>query len=125
MIKRPINPRFPEKVLSGQKTTTIRAKAWPVGVPIMLYHWSGKPYASKHINVAAIIVQSTQPIRILRPAEGNLLYVYKHLGDNRSIWETEGFENAIDMDAWFRSLIKPGCCLDQHLMTFRLAPTQP
>lgn len=37
MIKRPLNSQFREKVLCGEKTTTIRDKAWPVGVPIMLY----------------------------------------------------------------------------------------
>jgi len=125
MIKRPLNPRFADKVLAGHKTTTIRRKPWPVGVPIILYRWSGKPYASKQLNVTAVIVTATTPILITRPVDGNLIYAYKPPGEPRPIWETEGFKNTIDMDAWFRPLIKPGHCLDQHLMTFTLAPTPP
>ena len=41
MLKRPINSRFRELVLRDEKTTTIRDKPWPVGVPIMLYSWTG------------------------------------------------------------------------------------
>ena len=32
MIKRPLNPRFITPVLDDKKTTTIRDKAWTVGV---------------------------------------------------------------------------------------------
>jgi hypothetical protein len=54
MIKRPLNSQFPEKVEDLVKITTIRNEPWPVGVPIMLYCWSGKPYRSKHKNVCPI-----------------------------------------------------------------------
>ena len=66
MIKRPLNPRFSDAVREGRKFTTIRADLWPVGVPIMLYNWSGAAYRSKQIDVAAIIVQGFWLIEITR-----------------------------------------------------------
>ena len=52
MTRRPLNERFANKVLAEIKHTTIRDKAWPMGKPIMLFRWSGKPYRSKQIEVA-------------------------------------------------------------------------
>ena len=125
MIKRPINPRFPDKVLSGQKTTTIREKPWPIGVPIMLYRWNGKPYASKHINVAVIIVTATTPIVIEHLPSGQLLYDYEGVKGTVALWFTEGFEDGRDIDEWFRPLVKRGQKIEQHLMTFKLTLRTP
>ena len=74
MIKRPINPRFAEAILSERKTTTIRDFPWPVRTPIMLYHWSGKPYRSKHVDLEPIIVTGFWTIRIRHQKNGKMRY---------------------------------------------------
>jgi len=120
MIKRPLNSQFPEKVEDLVKITTIRDKPWPVGVPIMLYCWSGKPYYSKHENVCPVEVVFTTPIKITHLPSGQMLYDYSTCGDDRlvCIWSTEGFESGEEMDAWFRPLVKPGETVTKHLMRF-------
>lgn len=123
MLKRPLNPRFNEAVLTGRKTTTIRDKAWPVGVPIMLYNWSGAAYRSKQNNVAAITVALVQPIRITRNHDKSMSYQVA-AGDGHTtaggLWQSEGFDCQDDMDAWFRLLLDPGKSLHQYLMHFTL-----
>jgi hypothetical protein len=44
MLKRPLNSRFNDAVLANQKITAILDKPWPIGVPIMLYNWTGAAY---------------------------------------------------------------------------------
>lgn len=120
MIKRPLDPQFVQAVRDGNKTTTIRANAWPIGVPIMLYHWSGVAYRSKHANVQPIIVDWTIPFFITRDIKGELIYsTYVSVGaDHDTLWKTEGFVNRDAMDDWFRPLVKPGETITQHLMKF-------
>jgi hypothetical protein len=120
VIKRPLNARFREHVLDGRKTTTIRDKAWPVGVPIMLYNWSGAPYRSKHVDVAAVIVRGFYAIDIHRTM-GNVVYYTHQLIHERPIYETEGFSSLAEMDDWFRPLVKPGGMIAKRIMLFRLA----
>lgn len=119
MIKRPLDSRFASAVLEGRKLTTIRNKAWPVGVPIMLYHWAGAPYRSKHRNVAPVVVEKVQEIRITHREDGGMLYAYGTPQEPR-LHETEGFESREAMDAWFRPLVKQGETIAKALMRFRL-----
>lgn len=107
MHRRPLDPRFNQAVLDGSKFTTIRDKIWPIGVPIMLYNWSGAPYRSKQRNVAPIIVDGYWPILLHHHTDGSMSYDY---GMQKTIplYSTEGFSTASDLDAWFRPLIPQG-----------------
>lgn len=118
MIKRPLSPKFREAVLGGVKTTTIRDNPWPVGVPIMLYNWSGAAYHSKQNDVAAVVVSEVWPIKITHREDGGMLYAYGQPGD-RPIHETEGFASRAEMDEWFRPLVKRGQTVTKSLMLFR------
>jgi hypothetical protein len=126
MIKRPLNPRFRAAVLNGIKRTTIRDKAWPIGVPIMLYSWSGKPMRSPHDDLAPVIVEAAMPVHIHHKPDGDIL-VTKIWAEQQArhlfapLWEVEGFASRQEFDAWFRPLIKPGTFAQKHLMLFRLA----
>lgn len=127
MIKRPINSRFSTAVLEGRKVTTIRDKAWPVGVPIMLYNWTGAPYRSKQADVAPVVVVETTPIRIgrLRGETGFMCYHPENgIHRGRLLWECEGFFSQAEMDDWFRATLKPGQWLTKALMCFRLPNDQ-
>lgn len=123
MIKRPLNSRFREQVLAGKKTTTIRENAWPVGVPIMLYNWSGAAYRSKQINVAPVVVESHTALDVVQCHDGKMIYV-QHEGAPPS-HESEGFGSAAEMDDWFRKLVPPGHSLRKTLMRFRLLANTP
>jgi hypothetical protein len=116
MIKRPLNPRFREQVLDGRKTTTIRNKPWPVGVPIMLYNWTGAPYRSKQLDVAAIVVKGFWTIRITHREDGGMLYAYGRV--KTPLHETEGFASRAEMDEWFRPLVQRGQTVEKTLMLF-------
>lgn len=121
MIKRPLNSRFTAAINEGRKISTIRDKPWPVGVPIMLYNWSGLPYRSKQSDVAAIIVHDTQPIMICRSETGFITVRSEHDVCLPNVWQCEGFSDKNDFDAWFRPLVKPCGWITKHLMLFRLA----
>jgi hypothetical protein len=117
MIKRPINARFREKVVAGIKVTTIRAKAWPQRVPIMLYSWSGKPYASKHEDLCAVRVNGAFPVVIKKQVSGEISYRFRnviHFGV--PLWSLEGFENQQEMDEWFGEKLKEGEEVEMQLM---------
>jgi hypothetical protein len=45
--------------------------------------------------------------------------------NNKPLWQTEGFDSAAELDAWFRPLVKPGQPATKHLMRFRLYTHQP
>lgn len=117
MLKRPLNPQFREPVLADQKTTTIRDRPWPVGVPIMLYSWSGAPYRSKHVDIAPVIVKGFWTIRITQDPDGSMGYDCGR-ESGRPIHEAEGFRNRDEMDEWFRRLVKPGQTVEKTLMRF-------
>ena len=119
MLKRPLNERFESAVLAGRKTTTIRSKPWPVGVPIMLYVWSGLPYRSPQRDVAAIEVVTVSPIKMYHRACWGMLYEYD-IFMSRFLHETEGFASRDELDAWFSQRVKRGAFVEQSLMTFRL-----
>lgn len=118
MIKRPLNPKFSPKVLGRIKITTIRDKAWPVGVPIMLYNWEGPAYRSKQIDVAAIRVHDTHEIQFTRDGEF-LSYSIAKI-DGRELWETEGFDSKKELHEWFIPHVKDGQTITKHLMRFHL-----
>ena len=120
MIKRPLNPRFSSAVLEGRKFTTIREKPWPVGVPIMLYNWSGAAYRSQQVDVAPVVVMGFWTIQIAQMEDGIMRYAYG-MENNKPLWQTEGFDSAAELDAWCRPLVKPGKSVTKHLMRFRLA----
>lgn len=119
MIKRPLNQRFSDAVLAARKFTTIRDHPWPVGVPIMLYNWSGAAYRSPQINVAPVIVSGYWPIRISRLKNGEMRYSYGM--KNKRLHQTEGFNSRAELDDWFRPLVKPGKSVTKYLNRFRLA----
>ena len=119
MIKRPLDPRFSDKVREGEKFTTIREKPWPVGKPIMLYNWSGKPYRSKQVDVAPVKVSGVWTIRITRNDDDSMSYEYG-MENAKPIHEMEGFETDTEMDEWFRPLLKPGQTVEKALMRFSL-----
>jgi hypothetical protein len=123
MIKRPLNERFTEAVLAGRKITTIREKEWPVGVPIMLYNWSGKPYRSKQINVAAVKVTGFWTIEIAHRSDGVMLYAYG-MENERPLYDTEGFASREEIDDWFRAVVPVGHLVSKRLMRFSLANTE-
>lgn len=123
MIKRPLNSRFREQVLADKKTTTIRDKAWPVGVPIMLYNWSGAAYRSKQIDVAPVVVKGFWTIRITHREDGGMLYAYGRVNE-QPLHETEGFASSAEMDEWFRPLVKRGQTVEKTLMLFSRSNTQ-
>lgn len=120
MIKRPLNSRFSDAVLKGGKTTTIRANPWPVGVPIMLYNWSGAAYRSKQIDVAIVTVHHTERINIHQRDGGEMVYICDP-GNGIPLHASEGFESREEMDDWFSGLVKPGQTISKTLMRFRLA----
>jgi hypothetical protein len=120
MIKRPLNARFRNPVLTGVKTSTIRNKPWPVGVPIMLYNWSGAAYRSQQLDVAPVIVREVRVIRITHREDGGMLYAYGQQ-DERRLHETEGFASREELDAWFRPLVKRGETVEKALMVFSLS----
>lgn len=119
MIKRPLNIRFNQAVLEGRKFTTIRGNPWPVGVPIMLYNWSGAAYRSPQVNVAVVNVLEIWPITISQTVTGSMHYAYG-METEVPLWEHEGFNSPEQLDEWFRSLAKPGQTLTKPLMRFRL-----
>ena len=119
MIKRPLNPQFSSAVLEGRKFTTIRETPWPVGVPIMLYNWSGTAYRSKQVDVAAIKVLGYWPITIAKTDAGAMRYAYG-LETEIPLWEHEGFPSPEALDEWFGAMVKPGQTITKTLMRFRL-----
>lgn len=124
MIKRPINPQFADAVLTGRKFTTIREKPWPVGVPIMLYHWSGRAYDSPQIDLTPIKVTGYWPIRITHRPDGTMRYEHG-MEHALPLYETEGFPSRAAMNDWFRPLVKPGTTIVQTLHRFRLVTRTP
>lgn len=119
MTKRSVNPRFRSPIEALVKTTTIRDNPWPLGVPIMLYSWHGKPYRSKHHDLCEIIVNYIYEIQITHLDGGKMRYeragyVYT------TLWITEGFNSQADMDEWFRDVVPVGETATKHLMCFTL-----
>lgn len=121
MIKRPLNRRFRQKVVDLVKVTTIRDKEWPVGVPIMLYHWTGAAYRSKQENFLPVVVVESEWIHITRTVLGMGYWKFGTDEFLEGLWKTEGFESQAEMDDWFRPLVKCGDTVLKHLMRFRLA----
>ena len=120
MIKRPLNSRFSDAVREGRKITTIRDNPWPVGVPIMLYQWSGAAYRSKQNDVVVVKVSGYWPIQIHRLPDGTMRYIHG-MENIKPLYETEGFKTSDELDDWFRPLVKPGQTITKTLMRFRLA----
>lgn len=117
MIKRPIDYRFRKAVLRDEKTTTIRDKPWPVGVPIMLYNWSGAAYRSKQSDVAPIVVKGFWTIRITHQIDGFMRYDYGR-ETSEPLFASEGFNSPAEMDEWFLPLVKCGQTIEKTLMLF-------
>ena len=117
MIKRPLNAQFSNAVLEKRKITTIREKPWPVGVPIMLYNWTGAAYRSKQIDVAPVIVKGFWTIRITHREDGGMLYAYGRANET-PLHETEGFASRAEMDVGFRPLVQRGQTVEKTLMLF-------
>ncbi|NBU23858.1 MAG: hypothetical protein EBS38_08170 [Actinobacteria bacterium] len=121
MIRRPLNEQFADKVFAGIKTTTIRDNPWPAGKPIMLFRWEGKPYRSKQVEIAPVIVEETEPIGLWLDYKSGRLDHSDPMGLGRPLWQCEGFNSFDEMDAWFRCKMLPGQTVTKALMRFRLA----
>lgn len=117
MIRRPITQIFNAPLLAGVKTTTIRPKPWPVGVPIMLYNWSGAAYRSKQADVAVVSVREVRPISITRLSDVEMVYAYGE-PEARRLHETEGFGSREELDSWFRPLVGSGETVVKWMMFF-------
>ena len=121
MIRRALDPQFNTAVLEGRKTSTIRENPWPVGVPIMLYNWSGVAYRSKQIDVAAIRVLGAAQIKMTRFGDmDEPLYKSWLMSAVVPLWQMEGFESREAMAAWFIRSLKPNSSIVQYLMRFEL-----
>ncbi len=117
MHRRSLNRRFGQKVLDDVKFTTIREKPWPIGKPIMLFHWLGVPYRSKQEDLAVIEVEDVYEIHISNWGFG-MIYSIGWV-DDVEIWNTEGFDSKDEMNAWFSAVVKPGKTVTKYLMRFR------
>ena len=120
MIKRPLNEQFSNSAIEGRKTTTIRDQPWPVGVPIMLYNWSGPAYRSKHRDVTVIEVVATTAIQISHYKSGKVSYFYRLPYSGHELRKTEGFDSQEEMDEWFRHVVPVGKPMVKALMIFRV-----
>lgn len=119
MIKRSIHSRFVSPVLAGKKTTTIRDKTWPVGKPIMLFAWSGKPYRSPHSDVCAVMVRGYWTVRITHSEDGTMHYECGRVSEV-PLFVCEGFSTQEEMDTWFRAVVPRGTTTEKKLMNFAI-----
>lgn len=138
MIKRPLHARFGPQVLADIKRTTILPTAWPLNVPIMLYHWSGKPYWTPQVNLTPVQAIFTCPITIAHihtKDEPSRMQYLLAASDTEALaraldtrpesirlWHLEGFDSRADMDIWFVKTLKPGQTIQKHLMVFKRLP---
>lgn len=120
MIRRSLHVRFGLPVVMLRKITTIRDKAWPVGVPIMLFHWQGVAYRSKQQDRAPVVVVDTCPIMISRWKNGKMGYYPERAIAPEPLWLGEGFRSQEDMDEWFSAGLRPGEYVCRRMMRFRL-----
>jgi hypothetical protein len=125
MIRRPISQRFVEAVRTGRKITTIRPNPWPLNRPIMLYHWSGKAYASPQVEVCAVVVVDAAIIQIIHGKQG-MEYHYcwsmrETMPTTETLFQAEGFTSQEELDAWFSAIVEPGREIIRSIMKFRLA----
>jgi hypothetical protein len=118
MIKRPLDTGFRSAVVALIKIATMRKKPWPIGVPIMLYSWAGKPYRSEHDDLIPVIAESATLVSISREGDDIRYYIPLGLLD-RCIWQCEGFDSREQMDEWFSKLVAPGKSIERYLMKFR------
>lgn len=116
MIRRPLNSRFNGAVERDEKITTIRDKAWPVGVPIMLYNWTGLPYRSKQKAICDVTVSKTSLIVISRSADA--IHFAYDMELPRPLWSCEGFDSEQDMHDWFAAKLKLGQSVTKVLHLF-------
>lgn len=86
----------------------------------MLFRWSGAAYRSKQVEIAPVVVESTESIEITCTAVGVAFWNADH-DYLAELWESEGFHSQADMDAWFEAKMKPGQTVTKSLMRFRLA----
>lgn len=92
----------------------------------MLYNWSGAAYRSPQNDVAPVIVSNVRVIRITHRQDGDMIFAYGQQNDRR-LHETEGFSTRVELDAWFRPLVKRGDTVAKSLIYFCLlnAPGEP
>lgn len=90
--------RFADLIVSGQKTTTIRATAWcKPGDDLSLRKWTGKPYRSKQAVLMDTKCQSVSPIFVDEaPSPQDQLTPEIARGD--------GFSSVEEMREFFRSV---------------------
>lgn len=106
-------------VLADKKTTTIRASAWPIMKPIMLFSWSGKPYRSPQVIVCPIVVTAVERLDVQKSVLG-MGYWRPGTDEYREgLWKSEGFYSQNEMDAWFMDSLKKFATYPMWMMTFR------
>jgi len=86
----------------------------------MLYRWEGKPYRSKHLDVAEIEVEELLEIRVSHEPDGGPVIFSRETIDGQPLWQTEGFEDRGQLEDWFSREIEPGESETLFLIRFRV-----
>jgi hypothetical protein len=86
----------------------------------MLYNWSGAAYRSKQIDVAAIEVEEVLEMVVTHDEDGGVVFSRDKI-DGIPIHQTEGFDDAGQMQDWFAKAVPKGKTVELSLMRFRLA----
>ena len=89
----------------------------------MLYNWSGAAYRTPQIDVAEIEVEEVLELEVTHDPDGGVVFSRAHI-DGKPIHQSEGFDDAGEMQAWFSKVVKVGESASLHLMRFRLANVQ-
>jgi len=85
----------------------------------MLYKWSGAAYRSKQIDIVAIEVEETLELIVTHDRDGGVVFSREKI-DGIPIHQTEGFDDAGQMQEWFTQVVPIGKTVELSLMRFRL-----
>lgn len=90
----------------------------------MLYNWTGAAYRSKQKDVAAIEVKEVLEMIVTHDKDGGIVFSRDKI-DGIPIHQTEGFEDAGQMQEWFMKAVPKGKTVELALMRFHLLNTNP
>lgn len=104
--------QFTEKILSGEKVSTIRPKArCKPGDTLSLRNWEGKPYRSKHKIIMETQYKSLHKISIYAPNKmilesidtypQSITLIPMHYSEAHQIARMEGFSDSNEMIDFF------------------------
>lgn len=97
--------RFVEAIKDGQKTHTIRPirkRTIRAGDQLLLRHWQEKPYRSRQVQFAAVVVTAVRDfyIRLLHPVEIVVDGCLLPLSDAAELARRDGFASPVELHAW-------------------------